>query len=233
MLEGIRRAGTTALLVAGLLFTAPQLASAVPITYFFQAGSVTVSVTTGPNTLLVVPNEPLDGDWVTFDAATPELTDIQLQVNSAGPFTLNSPYAGYDTVSVTNAHLSPAPGYTGPAVLQVPGPPVDNYSYTGGPVKVTGVLSISDSTLTNPPQVIPFNVVNPGTTGTLLVNTVTGNIALLGITISNVGPFGLETNPLIIKGDFFFRGMVPEPGTVVLLGAGLVGVLAVGRRARG
>jgi hypothetical protein len=109
---------------------------------------------------------------------------------------------------------------------------VDNYSYVGGPVKVTGVLSIADSTLTNPPQVIPFNLVTNSTTGTLLVNSVTGNIALVGITIGVVPPSGGETFPLIIKGDFFFRGMVPEPGTAVLLGAGLVGVLAVGRRAR-
>lgn len=221
-------------LLTGLAF-APRLASAVPITYYFAAGSVTVSVSTGGNGLLVVPNHPLDGDHVTFDdAGSPELTDIQLEINSAGPFGLSSPYAGYDTVAVASVVLSPATGYTGPATLQLAGPPVDNYSYSGGPIKVTGVLTASDSTLFNHPTplVAPFNILNPTASGTLLVNTVTGNISLLGVTIGVVPPTGGEPFPLVIKGDFFFRGVIPEPATALLLGSGIVGLLAAGRRIR-
>lgn len=218
-------------LVAGL-FVAPQIASAVPITYYFSTGTVTISASTGATTLLVVPGLPLDGDHVTFDDATPELTDIQLEVNSAGPFSLSTPYGGYDTVSVTNAVLSPAAGYSGPAILQLGGPPVDNYSYSGGPVKVTGILSATDSTNVNPPLVSPFNILNPTANGTLLVNSVTGNISLLGVTIGVVPPTGGEPFPLVIKGDFFFRGVIPEPATALLLGAGIVGLLAAGRRIR-
>lgn len=224
-------------LVAGL-FIAPQIASAVPITYYFATGTVTVSVSTGPTNLLTVPGLPLDGDHVTFNddvenaGANPALTDIQLEVNSAGPFNLTTPYGGYDTVSVTNAVLSPAAGYSGPAVLQLAGPPVDNYSYSGGPVKVTGILSATDSFNVNPPLVSPFNILNPTANGTLLVNSVTGNISLLGVTIGVVPPTGGEPFPLLIKGDFFFRGVIPEPGTALLLGAGILGLLAAGRRIR-
>jgi hypothetical protein len=234
MRQVIRGAQGLALQVALLLglLVAPQLASATPVTYYFQNGSVTVSVSTGPTTLLVVPGQPLDGNYLTFDDAVPELTDINLQVNAAGPFTLSQSYDGYDTVSVANVVLSPAAGYSGPATLQLAGPPVDNYSYSGGPVKVTGILSATDSTNVNPPLVSPFNILNPVANGTLLVNSVTGNISLLGVTIGVVPPQGAEPFPLVIKGDFFFRGVIPEPATALLLGSGMVALLAAGRRLR-
>jgi hypothetical protein len=40
-----------------------------------------------------------------------------------------------------------------------------------------------------------------------------------------------EPFPLVITGDFLFRGVVPEPGTAILTGAGLLALVAWGRRA--
>jgi hypothetical protein len=43
---------------------------------------------------------------------------------------------------------------------------------------------------------------------------------------------GFEPFPLVIKGDFFFQGVIPEPATALLLGGGMIGLLAAGRRLR-
>ena len=68
----------------------------------------------------------------------------------------------------------------------------------------------------------------------ITVNATNGDFTLGGITIAQFPPpvNSTEIDNLVIKADFVFRGQlgVPEPTTAALLGLGLLGLLAAGRR---
>lgn len=219
------------LLVASVI-AAPLAAQAVPISYGANATGVTITLSSVAGTHLTLTNVPFTG-YVTFDDAVPEVTNLNFAIGSQGPHTLTLPYAGYDNVILHGATLGTVVGYDGTnVVLQAAGPPADNYFYNIGPLQGLGTFSASDSGGPPPPNIVnqPFTVPFPNATGTIFVNTVTGNLTMMGITI------GVVPNPifgnLVIKGDFHLAAAIPEPGTAVLLGIGLVGLLAGGRWAR-
>jgi hypothetical protein len=75
----------------------------------------------------------------------------------------------------------------------------------------------------------PFGFLNPSASGQIYVATGVA-IALDGITLGSIDPDGPgPLLPIVLKGDFIFNGVVPEPGTAILLGVGLA---AVGARRR-
>jgi hypothetical protein len=135
---------------------------------------------------------------------------------------------------VHSTTVNTATGYDGTNVtLQLAGPPVDNYAYSIGPLKATGLFSASNSAGPPPAPIsfAPFNLLLPTASGTLFVNTTTGTLSMLGVTIGVVpGNTALNVPALVIKGDFELTAAIPEPGTAALLGVGLVGLLAAGRR---
>jgi len=216
-----------------LLVMAPLAANATPVTYTTSGGSVTITASVGTSVIggPVVVGFTGSGS-VTFDDAVPEVVNIMFSLASIGPITLAIPYLGFDTVTVHTTTVNTAVGYDGTNVtLQLAGPPVDNYAYSIGPLKATGTFSASNSA-GPPPAAIsfaPFNLLLPTASGTLFVNTVTGSLSMLGVTIGVVQP-SLNAPALVIKGDFELTAAIPEPGTAALLGIGLVGLLAAGRR---
>ena len=80
----------------------------------------------------------------------------------------------------------------------------------------------------------PFSFSNPSLSGQISLGE-GGTLALNGITLGVInlpaaGPF--PGGPVTIKADLIFTGIVPEPGTALLLGTGLAGLAARGRRSR-
>jgi PEP-CTERM motif len=216
-------------LLAGFLLFAGSSASAVPITYFFTSGDVTLTATVAGSPVAGPVTIALDGVKVRVDEAGLTLTLIDLSMGSSGSIAISPDYLGYNSINIDFASLTASGGSL---TLVDPGPPAE-YGYTIGPVMVAGQF---DATNTNPflnltNQYFGFN--NPSASGTIFVDGMTGELFLDGITLGSIdpdGPGGMD--PLVLKGDFTFTGLVPEPGTALLLGLGLVGLARFGRRGR-
>lgn len=214
-------------LLATLLFAAQ--AQAAPITFFFTAGSADVTATTSVSGTVVVDTTiDLDGVFVTFDDAIPEVVDFSITAPQSSSITMTNPYGGFDTFVIESAIITPGTGFTNISVTS--GGP-DIWNFLIAPVDIAGEYSASH-TSGIPPAVmnLPVPFTDPSAlSGT--INTDAMTFELLGITLAELdgSNFG-ETEDLIIKADITWSGVVPEPGTATLLGCGLAG-LAARRRA--
>jgi hypothetical protein len=226
MRAGLRARGWGATVAFSALaaFIAAGSAEATPITYYFAGGQVTITATVSGNPVITPQNVALNGISVTVDESAGTLDSISLSTSSSGSVTISPAYNGYDTINIDFAMASA----TGGSISLVdPGPPKE-YGFTIGPVNVTGQF---DATGTSPPiSNQPFGFVNPTASGSIFIDPVNGKLVLSGITLGEIQPTGAP-DPLVIKGDFVFLGLVPEPSTALLVGAGLVALGARGRRA--
>jgi len=210
------------------LISLPGVSAAT--TFFFSTGSATVTATAGGNTVLSATVVSLDGVFIEFDASgNGQLVDFLITLPQSPTLTLTSPYGGYDEVVIESADLSPGIGFGNLSNQNLGG---GVYSFLAGPIDINGVYSASDSTLTNPPQ---LNVPVPFTDTSFINGTVDvtlGTLELLGLTLTRLpAAFFGETNDLVVKADIMFTGLVPEPGTGLLVGAGLT-LMAIRRRSR-
>lgn len=223
------------LLLAGLLSWVPiGAAQAAPITYFFTGGYATLSATFGTSSI-ALGNVPLTGTQVTFDTAPASL--VSFDFDSTGPHVI--PMTGVftgTTITLQNLQVAPGVPYTN---FSVTGGPT-TYNYTVGAVAVSGDMALS-GLIVQP--MTPFGFSNPSLSGQIQLGG-GGNLSLNGITIGVLAVPAIPNplNPLLpplfpggnvtVKADIVFTGIVPEPGTALLLGSGLALMGAAGRRSR-
>lgn len=222
------RAWMVSTALAGAFFVAPSLTAAAPITYTFDSGSVNLSAILDDGSLTSVLEGPspinvlLGGTSVTFDAAVGPygtITGLQLIPATTLNLDLDEALVGLDTVSVSNAQIN---HQVGGSSLVLP----TNEFYIA--TIVTGDIS----------GFLPGGIPYGPTSVTSLDSASYGDISFSGNTVTlnlhgiNIARFAQLPGPgpdVIVKANFTFVGVIPEPGTALLLGLGLGG-LAAGRR---
>ena len=202
--------------LAVVLSAAPV--SATPVTYVFQSGDVSLFASSGGSPVGGPVNVSLTGVAVTVDEGALTVPSLTFTVGSTGTIPV-----AYGTFTSFNLDFATVTGTGGTLVLNDPGPPSEyGFAMT---LNLAGQFDASPPTLTD----IPFSI--PGASGDGLIFIDGNELTLSSITIGAIdpdGPGGLE--PLLVKGDFIFVGTGPEPGTALLLGGGLLAIVARARR---
>lgn len=217
-----------ALFCSVALFWIASAANAIPQTFSFVSGQVHITANVvGQAGFLLDTVQPLDGSFIDFESAPVGVTDFEISIAPTGSLMLSSSYGGYDTIVIESSILTPGVGYTSSGSFLGGG----QYSVLMGPVDVDAVYSASDSGMVTPPVAnVPLSFTNPSLTATVNADLVT--FEMNGVTLGIIpGALVGETSDLIVKGDITFVGIVPEPGTGLLMGLGLSGIGLLRRRA--
>lgn len=221
-----------ACVIAGLAMAASPLAAvAAPVTYLFDSGAATVTVSAGTHTVGTALLR-MDGLFVTFDDELPALVDFRFTTAPSGAIALVTPYGGYDEIQVISSALAPAAGYANNGTSHLGG---GDYFVSVAPVETSGVFGARDSTSVLPDivaQAFSFTHATPLIASLSISN---GTLELTGITLAILPPAVGEGDGLVIKADVTWSGgavPIPEPSSIALALAGSLLVGLAVRRAR-
>lgn len=218
-----------AALVALPILASPRASHAVPITYNFSSGRVTLFGTANSNVVIDPVNLDLAGVQVTIDTATSSLMSMDLLAPGPLNITLNQNYGGYDSLVIESLQLT---GSNGQLILLNPGPPEENF-FIVNPLDLDLVFSATGPAPTTPlvSQAITTSTVG---TGTLFLDPALNQLSLSGVEIGAIGPLGTESAPILLKGDFIFTGTsatpIPEPAAALAFSVGFATVAGATRR---
>jgi hypothetical protein len=182
-------------------------AFATPVTFYFSSGSAQVTATAGATTI-VSETIALDGVFVAFDDAVPELVDFSITAPQSAPITMLNPYGGYDTFVIESASIDPGVTFSN---ISVTSTGLDTWSFLVGPIDVEGLYSASHSSGSPPPV---SNVAAPFAGASYLngsIDTDLMTFELLGVTLTDLpgASFG-ETDDLIVKADLTSSSSEPN-----------------------
>jgi hypothetical protein len=219
---------TLALLGLVLCMGTPRSASAAPILYDVTGGSVSITVLVGGLVVGSTVSPGLSGS-LTLDSATQTMDSLNLVLDSNIALSLSSPYGGYDEITIEQASLTSDVGFG--EILPPTSGGSSSYTVFVGPLTVNGSWGATDSSGTNP-DASNVPITYPVPLLTAVVNS-SPLVSIVGVTLNALdGASYGEASDLTVLANFSVNSVVliPEPGTALLVGSGLLILAARGRR---